>query len=467
MSSEHTINLSSGSVIMYLRKSRSDDPTLPVSAVLSKHEQQLQEYAALNLGGEIPPEFIYREVGSAETIENRPVIKYILRMLERGDIYGVLVIEPQRLSRGDLEDCGRIVNTFRYTRTLVLTPPKIYDLSEEYDRKFFEMELTRGNDYLEYTKKILNRGRIASVKQGNFIGSTAPYGYKKAVIGSGKSAFHTLEINPSEARAVRIMFQMYVHEDKGPAKIAEYLDELNIKPRKSTLWSAAAIRDMLKNPVYIGKIRWNYRKTQRRMVDGKISKYRPKASDDSEFIYVDGKHKRIIDDATFYAALQKGAKLTSSRNDRTLKNPFAGLARCASCGRMLALKRRGTKQTSPASARFQTLTCINPSCTCRASIKYELFEDCVLNCIKPCLTETCTKKYENIKNDDEHFCVMPGDFKKDPLSDECINALKSPQIPAEEKNKLYKSFISEITCKTFKYAGRQSISNELDIFFRP
>ena len=62
---------------------------------------------------------------------------------------------------------------------------------------------------------------------------------------------------------------------------------------------------------------------------------------------------------------------------------------------------------------------------------------------------------------------MPGDFKKELLSDECINALKSPRIQAEEKNKLYKSFISEITCKTFKSSGRQSISNELDIFFRP
>ena len=74
------------------------------------------------------------------------------------------------------------------------------------------MELMRGNDYLEYTKKILNRGRIASVKQGNYIGSVAPYGYKKIKSGSGKDSYHTLEIVPEEADAIRLMYQLFVKE---------------------------------------------------------------------------------------------------------------------------------------------------------------------------------------------------------------------------------------------------------------
>lgn len=424
--SEHIQGLDRGSVIMYLRKSRADDPSLSVEAVLSKHEQQLQEYARSNFGSEIPPEYIFREVGSAETIENRPVIKYIMRALERGDIRGVLVIDPQRLSRGDLEDCGKIVNAFRYTGTLVITPQRRYNLSEEYDRKFFEMELTRGNDYLEYTKKILNRGRIASVKQGNFIGSTPPYGYAKTVSGSGKNAFHTLVINPEEARAVRLMFQMYVHEDAGPAKIAEYLDGLKIKPRKSGCWSAAAIRDMLKNPVYTGKIRWNYRKTQKRMVDGKIAKCRPKASESGEFIYVDGRHEPIIDDETFLSAQRKRGALPSSRNDRTLKNPFAGLIRCGCCGRIMLLKQSSQKNTRHSAPKTQTLACINPSCKCKASVKYLLFEECVIQCIAPYISEI-TGQHESL-----------------------TDALKSPDICASQKNKFYKAFISSISCTPLK-----------------
>lgn len=216
-------NISINEIIMYLRKSRSDDPYMTVEEVLARHERQLQDYALSSFGSIIPEERIFREVVSGETIADRPVMQSVMKYLESGQIKGVLVIEPQRLSRGDLEDCGRIINAFRYTNTLVLTPPKTYDLSDEYDRKFFEMELTRGNDYLEYTKKILNRGRLASVKQGNYIGSIAPYGYRKIKTGSGKDTAHTLESaltlpNNSEISFSVIFFPMITY----PLSIQRY-----------------------------------------------------------------------------------------------------------------------------------------------------------------------------------------------------------------------------------------------------
>ena len=157
------------SIIIYLRKSRSDDPAQTVEEVLAKHERILQDYCMKEYGKAIPEKRIYREVVSGETIQDRPVMQQLLKELEAENISGVLIVEPQRLSRGDLQDCGQIINSFRYTNTAVITPGKTYDLSDEYDRKFFEMELTRGNDYLEYTKKILSRGRVASVRQGNYI----------------------------------------------------------------------------------------------------------------------------------------------------------------------------------------------------------------------------------------------------------------------------------------------------------
>lgn len=38
-------------------------------------------------------------------------------------------------------------------------PTKTFDLRNEYDKEAFERELMRGNEYLEYTKKIMSRGR--------------------------------------------------------------------------------------------------------------------------------------------------------------------------------------------------------------------------------------------------------------------------------------------------------------------
>ncbi len=312
--------------LIYLRKSRADGEYETVEEVLAKHYRILQDYAASKLGGTIPEECIYREVVSGETIQDRPEMKKVLDLIQNEDIKGVLVVEPQRLSRGDLSDCGTIIRAFRYTDTLIVTPQKTYDLAEKFDRKFFEMELMRGNDYLEYIKEIMMRGRIASVNEGNFIGSVPPYGYDK--IKDGKS--YTL-IHNSEADTVRLIFDLWVKEKIGTTTIANRLNELHIKPRKSDIWSAASIRDMLRNPVYIGKIRWNWRKTIKKYEEGQLVSSRPKSKKE-DWILVDGKHEAIISEETFNASLARFGNMPKVKSDRSLNNPFAGIMHC-SCGR--------------------------------------------------------------------------------------------------------------------------------------
>ena len=169
-------------ILIYLRKSRSDDPLLSLEEVLQKHEAILMDWASRNLDSPIPEANIYREVVSGETIDGRPEVQKLLQRIENPRIKAVLIVEVQRLSRGDLEDCGRIMKLFRYTNTKVITPMKTYNLSDEYDRDAFERELKRGNDYLEYYKKIQNRGKLLSAKDGNYIGSVAPYGYEKIIL---------------------------------------------------------------------------------------------------------------------------------------------------------------------------------------------------------------------------------------------------------------------------------------------
>ena len=132
--------------LIYLRKSRSDSPLETVEEVLEKHEKQLQDFAIRTFGQPIPEENIFREVVSGETIADRPEMKSVLSRMESKNIEGVLVIEPQRLSRGDLVDCGNIIRAFKYTNTKILTPLKTYDLHDRFDEKFFKDELMRGSD---------------------------------------------------------------------------------------------------------------------------------------------------------------------------------------------------------------------------------------------------------------------------------------------------------------------------------
>ena len=314
--------------LLYLRKSRADGEHETVEEVLAKHYRILQDYAAAKLGGAIPEKCIYREVVSGETIQDRPEMKRLLDRIQTEEIKGVLVVDPQRLSRGDLSDCGTIIRAFRYTETLIITPQKSYDLSDKFDRKFFEMELMRGNDYLEYVKEIMMRGRIASVNEGNFIGSVPPYGYDKAKVGKS----YTLVPN-SEADTVRLIFELWTKEGLGTTNIANRLNALHIKPRKSELWNNASIREMLRNPVYIGKIRWNWRKTIKKYEEGELVSSRPKSKKE-DWILVDGKHEPIISEDVFNASLAKFGSMPKVKAASGLNNPFAGILRC-SCGRAM------------------------------------------------------------------------------------------------------------------------------------
>lgn len=314
--------------LIYLRKSRQDDPNETIEEVLSKHEKTLQEYALKHIGYRIPEQDIYREVVSGETIADRPMIKEVFSRLEKEkSIIGVLIKDVSRLTRGDLMDMGLVLHSFLYTNTHIITPSKTYDLSNKFDRKLFEMELSRGNDYLEYTKEILISGRVASKKRGNYIHNVPPYGYDRVKVDKD----WTLTINEKEAMYVRLIFEMYA-DGVGHYTIMKKLEELGAKPRKSEHFTEAVIRQMLKNEVYIGKIRIGERSTSKVMENGVIVKKRIRHKD---YEVVDGKHEAIVSEELFYKCKKFSGSGTKEKGELELKNMWAGLIKCGKCGKAI------------------------------------------------------------------------------------------------------------------------------------
>lgn len=324
--------LANDEYLIYLRKSRADNPHESVEEVLQKHESMLQEKAERELGGRIPEKCIYREVVSGETIDERPQMLAVLAQIENPALKGVLVVEPQRLSRGDLEDCGRLVNAFRYSKTEVMTLNMDYDLTNKMQRKFFEQELMRGNDYLEYTKEILMRGRIAAVKRGCYIGNIAPFGYDKVTNSDGDC---TLEPN-DDAAAVQMAFDMYVNQGKTYLQIARYFDSIGIKPMRSEIWEKCSIRAMLANRHYIGMVVFGSKKTEKVVSGGQVVTRRSRPGDAENLIIAKGKHPAIISQELFDAAQEKMDNNPRAKQGFPLQNPFAGLMICQKCGKMMA-----------------------------------------------------------------------------------------------------------------------------------
>lgn len=407
-----TVDFSVDEVLVYLRKSRTDDPSLDVAEVLARHETMLDEWSVKNLGGKVPELHKYREVVSGETIDSRPELLAILQKIESPRIKAVLIVEVQRLGRPDLEDIGRLSKLFRYTNTLIITPTKTFDLRNEYDREAFERELMRGNEYLEYTKRIMMRGRELSVQQGNFIGTKPPYGYDKDVIVEGKRKCHTLKINEKEAAIVRMIFDMYVNQNMGCVNIGHHINGLGVRTRTGTLFTQSTIKVILENEHYIGKVRWNWRKTVKVVKDGEVKESRPVTAI-GEYMLYDGKHPAIISEELFYAAREKKGRHAKKKPNTKIRNPLAGLVFCQ-CGRAMSLRTYTYNNAEPRLLCDNQVYCKTSSC---------LFSE-IMKRVKDVLRQ-CIADFEVRIQNDDHTSLQ--------LHENLIKQLKARLAELEKK----------------------------------
>jgi len=351
----------SGKYCAYLRKSRADrDAELRgEEETLKRHRHILTEYAEKN---HINISRFYCEVVSGDTIESRPVVQELLADVESGKWDGVLVMEVERLARGNTKDQGIVADAFKYSATKIITPVKTYDPNNEFDEEYFEFGLFMSRREYKTINRRLQRGRIASVKEGKFVCSTAPYGYRKVKIPHDKG--YTLEVIPEEAEIVRQIFEWYCHGETlpdntihrlGTEAIAMRLDSMGVKPSVNAYWSKATISDMLRNKIYAGYVTFGRQKEVRSSVNGKIVKMRKSNPD---YLCVKGLHPAIIDEATFNMAdaLRRENRKNTVPSSRVLQNPLSGIVYCQKCGQMM------TRLAPNSRNKYSTLKCPNRYC---------------------------------------------------------------------------------------------------------
>lgn len=382
-------------IIMYLRKSRSDDPLMLVEEVLANHEQMLDEWMSLSFptADRIPEENRFREVVSGETLDSRPKMLELLRAIESPNKKAILCKEPSRLSRGDLQDIGYLVKVLMYTGTYVLTPRGSYDLRDDRDREQFERELMRGNDYLQYQKKILKDGKLLAVKNGCYIGSYAPYGYRKTSYKEGRRTCHTLKIHPEEAEVVKQVFELYA-SGVGSVSICEILDREHAKPPRGKTWAPETITNMLRNVHYIGKVKWNHIQQGHRVENGEIKRYKYTAED---YLVFDGKHTAIIDQNLWDAVQNIKGSLPPKKKSTELKNPLAGVLYC-SCGKAMSYKQVRHKGKDIGRPRF---LCGDQRCKIHGSVMVEEVMNEVVHVLRDCVDDFQARIERGIDNSAE------------------------------------------------------------------
>ena len=359
-----------GEYAMYLRKSREDVELEKYENVdtLAKHQKLLTKYAEDN---NIKIGHIYREVVSGESIAERKEMQELLNDVENGEWKGILVVEVERLARGDTTDQGIVANAFKYSHTKIITPIKTYNPDNEYDEEYFEFGLFMSRREYKTINRRLQRGRTISSQEGKFAANNAPYGYTIKKIENDKG--FTLEINPDEAVAVKKMFELYAYQKNSIGQVVRTMNSLGIKPKKSEEWSISTIRDMLSNPTYIGMIKWGARKQEVNTVNGKKVKSRPRNKNVELY---KGLHEPIIDKETWDIVQQKRRNNAPAvPHSSKLQNPLAGIIFCGKCGKPMQRRPYTAKMKEP------TLICNTPDCE-NISSKLKIVEDKIIEALK-------------------------------------------------------------------------------------
>lgn len=348
-----------GVYAIYLRKSRKDMDLEAYGEMetLAKHEKLLMDLAekqGLNVVK------IYREVVSGESIDDRPQMQKLIADVYEGKYDGVLVAEVERLARGATMDQGRVANAFKYSSTKIVTPTKTYDPDNEYDEEYFEFALFMSRKEFKTINRRLQQGKMLAIKEGNYMGSVPPLGY--SVHKKGRE--RTLVPN-EQAQIVQDIFRWFVEDRMSTWDIAKKLMTLGVKTKTGkSEWSKNTINGLLHNEVYIGKVRWNHRKTTKVIKDERVVK-KSKRLNKKDFILVDGKHQPLVSVEMFERAQEiLSQNAIPMEKPKELMNPMAGLLKCKKCGKSMA--RYPCKQ-----ARHRVLH--RPSMTCK--VKSAFYDD--------------------------------------------------------------------------------------------
>lgn len=344
---------------IYLRKSRAEEH-MSLEETLGRHHKELTEYAQ-KYGYLIDEADTYKEVVSGESLFARPEMLRLMEAVSAGKYEAVLCMDMQRLGRGGMYDQGFILDTFKASETLIVTPDRIYDLTKEMDEEAAEMQTFLSRSEYRMITKRLRRGTMHSVNNGAYM-ANAPFGYRKVRI----NKLPSLEIVPEEAECVRQIFQLYL-AGNGCTKIEQMVNAMGYHGRRGSKFNRNTIRIILDNPVYIGKVRWDKTSTVKSGIG--VERTKKVVYNKGEKIrIIDGHHPAIIDQELWDAVQARRKSRYFYVDNKHVASPLAGLVLCSKCGRLMNLQ--GKNKGVP------YLLCATKGCT--AGAKFEFVEQAVL-----------------------------------------------------------------------------------------
>ncbi len=325
---------------IYCRLSRDDNNGSLESMSIANQRQMLSDYVR-EKGWKICD--IYIDDGYSGTNFNRPDFIRMMADIESGRINCVVTKDLSRLGRnyakvGYYTDEFFVENGIRF-----IAVNDSYDSLREEENEIAPFKNVLNEWYPRDISKKVRQVKKSSAQQGKFMGSQAPYGYRKSPLDK-----HVLEIDPYAANIMRRIFSEFAAGDSA-RKIADRLNAEGVDsprfyfsqfpggqhPRATDKnhWGSASIMQMLRNQVYIG----NMVQGKRRVASFKTKKFVAISPD--RWIVVEGTHEPLIDIDTWDRVqhrldnkMHRGRQMSKDK-DVAL---FSGILKCADCGSNLS-----------------------------------------------------------------------------------------------------------------------------------
>ncbi len=268
---------------------------------LGAQKDRLEAFCKATYGDDWRLHKVYRDTESG-THMNRPGLEEMLYDAETQTFDTLLVFRVDRLSR-KVRELAQMVDELTKYGVVLKSITEPFDTANPAGKMMLQM-LGVFAEFEHAT--IVERTKVGMEKKakgGRFVGGSVPYGYHL-------DPEQGLVINEEEALILRKMFKMYALGKEGASAICRKLNDAGHRNRNGRKWGQRVALYMLKNPVYLGKIRWR------------------------EVLY-EGQHESVVSEGLF----EKAQEILQERNEdlkgRQWHNRderlLTGVIKCARC----------------------------------------------------------------------------------------------------------------------------------------
>lgn len=400
----------------------------------------LSEYV-YQAGNELVDKYVDAGI-SGKSVKGRLALAKMLQDARDRRFDLVLVWKINRLARNQL-DLLRIIEELRTCGVAFRSYSENFETETPMGR--FALQMMGAVGELERNTIVENvrLGMKQRAREGKWNGG-AVLGYRTEAVpnASKRHQESSLIVVPDEADTVRHIFEMYA-SGLGLKAIANHLNKEGFRTKRGNMFSINGIRDILLNPVYIGKIRFNVRE---HWADLRRKGTNP------DYILSDGTHEPIISQELWDEVQAiHAAKAGKPKRSFTGTYPLTGLLRCPECGAGMVAGRSSQKRKDGTEWIRRYYVCgqfaNKGSAACRAnSVPADLAEKYVFER----LSEVVTKKQilrdvvQNLnKARTGHLLVLQNELSQVDKLLQQATARKNKLFSLFEEDKVSQEFLKE------------------------